>query len=104
MWQSSSISRRMRRRAFEERHHSVSQVGKWLRVQDFGEDIGQVLFGVNVRWDHDILVTEYLNPLLTAINMLKLRSLDSPFGKCLSCGIVKTEFEGDRELHTAFIE
>ena len=55
-------------------HHLIPQLDELLRAQDLSEYVGQILLGIHMRWHYNILVTDGLAPLLTAVNVLHLSS------------------------------
>ena len=84
-------------------HDKSTKVIEGLRSKNLGEKVSIVLGGLDVDRLHDVLVTKASDPLLTAVDMLKIGLEACAFDKGDCSRIVNAKFEGLRELHAKLL-
>lgn len=84
-------------------HDKSTKVVESLRSKNLGEEVSIVLGGLDIDRLHDVLVTKASDPLLTAVDVLKVGLEASAFDKGDCSRIVNAKFEGLRKVHAKLL-
>ena len=78
-------------------HDAITKSFEGPTVQDLGEEVREVVLGVDVGRDQDGLVPEHSDPLLAAVDVLELGSPAGCVDEGLGGRVVDLKDDGERE-------
>ena len=85
-------------------HDESAEVLEDLGSEDLGEEVSQVLGGLDVDGSHDVLIAEALHPLLAAVDVLQVGFEAGALDEGDGSGVVDAKLERLGEVHAKLLD